>query len=133
MGDSFTSGPGTGDIDPYSQQCTRYSNAYVRQMNENEDLGMPGNKENRYLTHSACFGAKTDDITLFQTIPGDRDHRADHPRFGKPQLAVLTLGGNNVGFSGFVLFSSPDKTDFILTLEQDCQQLLVSDVANQGS
>ena len=65
MGDSFTAGVGSGVRDDFAQECERWSNAYVKQMNENEDLGIPGTLVNRYPTHSACTGAKTSDVSLF--------------------------------------------------------------------
>lgn len=113
MGDSFTAGVGSGDHDGFSQECYRYSNAYVRQMNENADLRMPGNINNRWLTHSACTGAKTGDINLYQTISGDRNNKLVHPKFGKSSLSAITLGGNDVGFSGYIetLTKTPQSRD----------------------
>jgi hypothetical protein len=55
------------------------------------------------LTFGACSGAKMANITAQQLNQGDPDPNAQYPNIGKPQIAVLTITGNDVGFSKYVL------------------------------
>lgn len=51
------------------------------------------------LTFGACTGAETFDMIDHQLKQGDPDGGAQYTPIGKPQLAVMTIGGNDLGFS----------------------------------
>lgn len=55
------------------------------------------------FTFPAYTGDKTDDLVIKQLTKGDyKDGNMNLPRgqpFGKPQLAVMTIGGNDAGLS----------------------------------
>lgn len=89
MGDSYTAGPGAGtawDEDPDPNDCYRSTGSYVPQLNTD----FPFNGGNKYQ-FIACTGAKTPDVldTQIELIVDDPP----------PDFAVLTLGGNDIGFS----------------------------------
>ncbi|KAL2045470.1 hypothetical protein N7G274_001898 [Stereocaulon virgatum] len=95
-GDSFTAGIGSNglaDYDGYSQSCSRYKQAYPNQMNA--DGRWPGDPAQRTLNFGACSGNVIKDVhdkQLTDSAP------VDYNNFGKPQLAVMTVGGNDLGF-----------------------------------
>jgi hypothetical protein len=97
LGDSFTAGIGSNGLDDYirtSFDCDRFQQAYPLKMTS--DARLTGDPQSRKLNFGACSGNK---------IPDVRDKQlSDSPEqgfvaFGKPQLAVMTIGGNDLGFS----------------------------------
>jgi hypothetical protein len=57
----------------------------------------PGDSDTRVLTFGSCTGAKMQDITNKQLQQGDPTHYEYTP-IGKPQIATLSAGGNDLGF-----------------------------------
>lgn len=94
LGDSYSSGVGTGDYDPDSNvpggdQCLRSPESYARQFGEGN--GYPG-----VLTvHLACSGAVIDNLTtvgMYDELPQIQAI----PRHAS--LVTVTIGGNDAGF-----------------------------------
>ena len=67
--------------------------AYPMQMNA--DTRWPGNPANRNLDFGACSGNVIQDVMNKQITD---NAPVDYNNFGKPQLAVMTIGGNDLGF-----------------------------------
>lgn len=87
MGDSYTAGPGAGDLDPSnSGDCVRSVGSYGPQLQN--DWIYTGASQLSFL---ACTGAVTDDVLNTQ-IP---EVSSDPP----PDLVLITIGGNDIGFS----------------------------------
>jgi len=66
------------------------------------DSRMPGDVNSRILTFSACSGASTKDVMDFQLNQGTPDPNAKYTAIGKPQLATISVGGNNLDFGTLV-------------------------------
>ena len=87
LGDSYTAGPGAGALDPSnSGKCSRSQGSYGRQLSQ-DWLYDTGND----LTFLACTGDVTDDFIKNQLPEVSSDPA--------PDLAILTIGGNDIGFS----------------------------------
>ncbi|ERF76444.1 hypothetical protein EPUS_07324 [Endocarpon pusillum Z07020] len=100
LGDSFTAGIGSNGLDDslrISQDCSRYDKAYPMQMNA--DTRWPGKPADRKLNFGACSGNVMQDIRTKQLSD---NAPVDYQNFGKPQLAVITLGGNDLGFESAI-------------------------------
>lgn len=82
LGDSYSSGVGAGDYDSGSGACKRSANAYPKLWNAAHDPGS--------FTFAACSGATTD------TVKSDQLDALD----SGTSLVSITVGGNDVGFSG---------------------------------
>jgi len=73
------------------------NSAYLMQMNANTKW--PGSPGDRKLNFGACSGNLMQDVWHKQLT----DHApVDYNNFGKPQLAVITIGGNNLGFESAI-------------------------------
>jgi lysophospholipase L1-like esterase len=94
LGDSYSSGVGTGNYDPDSNvpggdQCLRSPESYARQFGE-------GNGYPDVLTvHLACSGAVIDDLTTDSNY-GEPPQIDAIPRHAS--LVTVTIGGNDAGF-----------------------------------
>ena len=87
LGDSYTAGPGAGNLDPSnSGDCVRSLGSYAPQLSS-DWLYNGGNQ----LNFLACTGAVTDNVASDQ-LP---EISSDPP----PDFVVMTLGGNDIGFS----------------------------------
>ena len=87
MGDSYTAGPGAGDLDPSNQgDCVRSVGSYGVQLQN--DWVYTGASQLSFL---ACTGAVADDVSSKQ-IP---EVSSDPP----PDLVLITIGGNDIGFA----------------------------------
>ncbi len=87
LGDSYTAGPGAGDLDPgNSGDCVRSLGSYGPQLSK--DWLYNGDNQLNFL---ACTGAVSDDVIKNQ-LP---EISSDPP----PDFAVMTLGGNDIGFA----------------------------------
>ena len=97
LGDSFTAGIGSNGLKDYigsSFECQRYLQSYPPKMNA--DARLPGIPTTRKLNFGACSGKTIIDIRDNQL----RDNPpSGYAPFGKPQLAVMTIGGNDLGFT----------------------------------
>ena len=90
LGDSYTAGPGAGDLDPSDQgDCVRSVGSYGPQLQS--DWIYTDENELNFL---ACTGAKTGGV-LSNQLP---EMSSDPP----PDFAVITIGGNDIGFSKIV-------------------------------
>jgi hypothetical protein len=89
LGDSYSAGTGAGDYDPASGTCYRSTWAY-----STETWGVPRDHPvSRYFY--ACNGATTNDLKYFQ---------ASQPKLGNAELVTLTIGGNDIGFAGVLVY-----------------------------
>lgn len=89
LGDSYTAGPGTGTDYDTDEKCARNVGSYAVQM----EAEFPFNVTNN-LDFIACSGG-TSPTTLAQArdlVPQDRD-----------DFMVMTLGGNDIGFSDIAI------------------------------
>lgn len=87
LGDSYTAAPGAGDLDPSNEDdCIRSVGSYALQLSQ--DWVYNGQNNLRFI---ACTGAVSDDVINKQL----REISSDPP----PDLVVLTLGGNDIGFA----------------------------------
>ena len=97
IGDPFTAAIGSNGIDDYdrhSWECERYLQSYPRKMDR--DSRLPGNMADSKFTNGACSGKKLRDIPENQLS----DNPAQgYVKFGKPQVVVMTIGGNDLGFT----------------------------------
>lgn len=96
LGDSYTAGIGAdskSDFIDGSGKCSRFKKAYPVQMNA--DTRWPGDPATRRLNFGACSGAKMQDLLDKQL--SDKAHEP-YVDFGKPQLAVVTISGNDLNF-----------------------------------
>lgn len=96
LGDSFTAGIGSNGLSDYidgSNGCSRYKQAYPMQMNA--DTRWPGDPAARKLNFGACSGNKMQDLLDNQLSDNSP---VDYENFGKGQLVVATIGGNDLDF-----------------------------------
>ena len=90
IGDSYTAGPGAGEPDPGdSDGCVRSVGSYATQLQG--DWPYNGDSNDHPLDVIACTGDKTSDVIKTQLLKLPSDPAKD--------LVVLTLGGNDIGFS----------------------------------
>lgn len=98
IGDSYSAGVGAdflGDYDRNSLDCLRFTQAMPHFMQNS--TSMPGDPKNRVLTFGSCTGALMQDVTDRQLTQGEPTHYEYTP-IGKPQIATLSAGGNDLGF-----------------------------------
>lgn len=88
MGDSYTAGPGAGElVDPEGDnKCRRSEGSYAHQLRL--DWPYNGEQDPNFI---ACTGART-----YNVIDNQLDQIGSDPA---PDLVVMTIGGNDVGFS----------------------------------
>ncbi|KAI9711826.1 MAG: hypothetical protein M1820_001971 [Bogoriella megaspora] len=112
IGDSFTAGIGSnGDPDRLSGSgdCSRYKKAWPIQLVA-KDGWKDFNRDLPKLTFGACSGATmhnkggldNNGLVENQLGQGYEDRDIPYIRIGKPQIAVLTITGNDVGFSAAI-------------------------------
>jgi hypothetical protein len=101
IGDSYTAGVGSNGAPDYihgSGDCSRYDKGWPLQL-QNLDEWEEFNDGVPVLNFEACTGAKMQDVIDKQLNLGDGTWRdTPYHDFGRPQLAVLTISGNDVGF-----------------------------------
>lgn len=96
LGDSYASGYGSNglkDYDRHSFDCNRFQQAYAVQMNA--DARLPGDPHTRRLNFGACSGSSFASLRAKQLTDSPSQ---GFVAFGKPQIAVVTIGGNDLGF-----------------------------------
>lgn len=87
LGDSYTAGPGAGDLDGSNQgDCVRSVGSYAVQLQQDWVYTSAND-----FTFLACTGAKTSGVLTNQLPEISSDPSLD--------LVVLTIGGNDIGFS----------------------------------
>ena len=106
LGDSFSSGegdapfePATDTAGPPENRCHRSGNAYPRLLSGNPRLRW------NLTNFAACSGA-TSTIALNEAKPGaiNRDEGKQIDKLNaKTDIVTITMGGNDIGFAGFVL------------------------------
>ncbi|KAK6433072.1 hypothetical protein LTR95_010748, partial [Oleoguttula sp. CCFEE 5521] len=106
LGDSYTAGTGSnGQFEAFAGDAARGRRAYPMQMATNAERWASLNGGDRTLprlSFHAYTGDLSTDVSAKQLKPGDfaddKVVRRNQP-FGKPQVAVMTLGGNDMGLS----------------------------------
>lgn len=100
IGDSYTAGIGSnGEKEqlPEAIACSRYKSAWPVQLSEKEDWNQINDNTKPKLTFGACSGAVMKKLRDTQLKQGD-PVKAEETPIGHPQLAVLTISGNDVLF-----------------------------------
>ena len=88
IGDSYTAGPDAGvlyDRKPDNKECKRFTGSYAPQIDDDWMYTQSGN-----LNFNPCTGAVMDNVINTQIPAISTDPQ--------PDLVVLTIGGNDVGF-----------------------------------
>lgn len=103
LGDSYSSGEGNPPYDPGTAGgCDRSQEAYGRQFAaQASDIGNAG------IQHIACSGATIDNLTT----DGQNGEQPQISQMARgAQLATVTIGGNDAGFSGVLTYclTNPD-------------------------
>lgn len=95
LGDSYASGVGSGTVDE-KRRCMRYSDAYPRAMQAGSSLPDTGSRK---LNNVVCSGSSAQDILdhQFKDQGSNETQYGARPAFGKPQMATISLGGNDIG------------------------------------
>jgi len=111
MGDSYSSGEGAGTYDDANNRassvyaCHRSANAYGRMLFSSSD-NAPFGKASQRVSMLACSGAVTAHLNMYQHIYGTTPQLTQLNALTEgespPDLVLLTLGGNDAGFSDFV-------------------------------
>lgn len=106
LGDSYTAGTGcNGNDERMGGDALRGKRAYPMQMSQNEDNWAFVNNGDETLprfSFHAYTGDTSQELVVEQLQQGAYEDKPDRPRgqpFGKPQVAVLTIGGNDAGLS----------------------------------
>ncbi|KAI0521843.1 SGNH hydrolase-type esterase domain-containing protein [Xylaria bambusicola] len=102
LGDSYSSGVGSGDYISNSYRCLRYDHAYPVVMNG--DSRLPGD---HVFNSVVCSGSKTSDVDSYQFYDENTSgtpnwQYGDRPKFGNPSIATLSVGGNDIDFPGII-------------------------------
>lgn len=101
LGDSYTAGTGcNGRREIIAGDAVRGARAYPMQMAADEDNWsfVNGGAELPRFSFHAYTGDKTEDLVVQQLKHGQYKDDRNLPRnqpFGKPQIAVVTIGGND--------------------------------------
>lgn len=109
LGDSFTAGIGSNGLRQQlrgSGDCLRFAKAWPEQLSTLEGWE-DFNKDAPALTFGACSGATMNNqpgldkkgLNQNQLKQGQPKPNLPNTPIGKPQIAVLTITGNDVGFS----------------------------------
>ncbi|KAF2164368.1 hypothetical protein M409DRAFT_25247 [Zasmidium cellare ATCC 36951] len=96
IGDSYTAGVGSNGLQDYSDassDCSRYQQSWPLQLGSHSAWGT--NKPD--IVFGACSGAKMQDLMDRQLKQGDPIN-VEYTPIGKPQIAVMTITGNDVNF-----------------------------------
>lgn len=106
LGDSYTAGTGCNGLDErLSGEALRGKRSYPMQMSQHKDNWAFINNGDETLprfSFHAYTGDKSADLVVNQLTQGDYKDNDMRPRgqpFGKPQVAVLTIGGNDAMLS----------------------------------
>ncbi|ORY14431.1 hypothetical protein BCR34DRAFT_585827 [Clohesyomyces aquaticus] len=96
LGDSYASGIGSGVPDE-PKKCFRYSEAYPRVIQDTDSI-IPDHGS-RVLNNIVSSGASVGDIRAHQFADEDTTDTmyGSRPKFGNPNIATLSLGGNDIG------------------------------------
>ncbi|KAI1375831.1 SGNH hydrolase-type esterase domain-containing protein [Hypoxylon crocopeplum] len=101
IGDSFSAGISADvESDELNSACKRFKKSYPYQMNE--DPRFPGHATSRTFAFGSCSGATTKDILDNQIELGRPDPDAVYTPIGNPQIATVSLSGNDLKFGDIV-------------------------------
>lgn len=108
IGDSYTSGEGANGASDHitsSGHCDRYQRAWPAQLASDPawDIFNGGQPS---LVFGACSGAKMADLVTRQLKQGNPKTKSQYTSIGKPQIAVMTIGGNDANFFGYVPYAA---------------------------
>lgn len=102
IGDSYTAGIGSNGRPDYyynSFDCRRYRSSYPIQLVSSNYWRDFNGGDLPSLIFGACSGAKMADLRAKQLEQGIPNPNLEYTNIGQPQLAVVTITGNDVGFS----------------------------------
>ncbi|KAF2804963.1 SGNH hydrolase [Mytilinidion resinicola] len=104
IGDSYTAGEGANGFPDYiasSANCDRYKQSWPLQL-----IADPAwdsfNGKKPALVFGACSGATMNDLIANQLQLGVPNASEAYTKIGKPQIAVMTIGGNDADFFGAI-------------------------------
>ncbi|OQO14037.1 hypothetical protein B0A48_00913 [Cryoendolithus antarcticus] len=104
LGDSYSSGVGSGDYVSDSYRCLRYDKAYPVLISQ--DARLPSG--DHLFNNVVCSGADTAAVEAYQFYDKDTSGQPNwqygtRPRFGDaPSMATLSVGGNDINFPGII-------------------------------
>ncbi|KAK2877265.1 hypothetical protein FQN49_001289 [Arthroderma sp. PD_2] len=100
IGDSYATGVGAGEPDEW-RRCLRYSEAYPRLIQDSPNFPGPRNHK---LNNVACSGATTEETLKEQFRDTDSSHwqYGKRPAFGKPEIATISVGGDDIDFLSII-------------------------------
>ncbi|KAH8688824.1 SGNH hydrolase-type esterase domain-containing protein [Talaromyces proteolyticus] len=122
LGDSYASGVGSGNyVD--GRRCLRYDQAYPVFLNEDPNLS----PLNHIFNNVVCSGSTTEEVELYQFYDDDTSNQpnwqfAPRPKFGNPQMATLSIGGNDIDFKGILFNCIIESTQFGYKPTKPCDQ-----------
>ncbi|KAE8135882.1 SGNH hydrolase-type esterase domain-containing protein [Aspergillus pseudotamarii] len=126
LGDSYTAGTGcNGNDEIMGGDALRGKRAYPMQMSQDKDNWAFVNNGDETLprfSFHAYTGDTSQELVVEQLQQGAYEDKPDRPRgqpFGKPQVAVLTIGGNDAGLSSIL-----NDCIYRAWLPGDCQTTL---------
>ena len=106
-GDSYASGVGAGAyID--GRRCLRYDDAYPQWIADDPDDVLPDGGSTAKFNNVVCSGSNSDDAKAYEFYTTDQEYGQPsfqfypRPATGRPVLATLTIGGNNIDFPGIL-------------------------------
>lgn len=106
VGDSYTAGIGSNKKEDeilHSIDCARYQRSWPVQLSDKDDWNVINDNTKPKLTFGACSGEVMKDMRekqLKQGEPSDKDR--EYVPIGHPQLAVMTISGNDLLFGDVV-------------------------------
>ncbi|KAK6419602.1 hypothetical protein LTR95_017034, partial [Oleoguttula sp. CCFEE 5521] len=111
LGDSYSSGVGSGDYTKDSYRCLRYDKAYPVLTDQDSRLPSGAHQFNNVV----CSGSNTTEVELYQFYDEDTSGKPNRqygtrPRFGSPSMATLSVGGNDIDFPGIIFNCMIDTT-----------------------
>lgn len=117
LGDSYTAGTGCNGLDEIvgGGDAARGKRSYPMQMSTDKDGWdfVNGNGDPPRFSFSAYTGDTTIELVTQQLAQGDwKETNPDLPRhpFGKPQLATISIGGNDAKFGEYAALNSQSAT-----------------------
>ncbi len=94
LGDSYAAGPGIPEQRAEPRGCQRSTSNYPSRLAA--ALGV------RDFTDASCSGAKTDNMTAAQSVPGGSNPAQFKALRPDTDLVTLTISGNDIGFTEIV-------------------------------
>lgn len=104
LGDSYASGVGAGRyLD--GRRCLRYEEAYPVWIKDDPKGLLPGSGGK--FNNVVCSGSTAEEVQEYQFYDSDQSSApswqfSPRPAFGKPTMATLTVGGDDIDFPGIL-------------------------------